>query len=401
MPHSRALPSARIGALGATPNFRLGTLGRARAETSAPLRIVHVDAERSFGGGERQVFLLLEGLRSRGHGSLLVCPPGSACEAEARGRGLSVRAVPMRNDADLGAVLRLRRVLRDEQPDLIHLHTGRATWLGGLAARSLGLPALTTRRMDRPLGRGWRTRLVHRHLTRASVAISAAVERRLREGGVPEERLRRVPSAVDPEELRSRKGRQATRAAEGAGEEIVVLSVAALVQGKGLDVLLHALATLAAEDLRPQLWIAGDGPERAVLEELAATLAVKARFLGRRRDVPDLLAACDLFVLPSRNEGLGVAALEAMAAGRAVVASRVGGLAEAVVDERTGLLVPPGDAASLARALARLAREPALRARLGAAGPGRIGEGFRADQLLDAYEAIYREVLAVRSQNGS
>jgi len=302
----------------------------------------------------------------------------------------------MRNDADLAAVLGLRRVLREARPDLVHLHTARATWLGGLAARSLGLPALTTRRMDRPLARRWRTHLVHRHLTRASVAISAAVERRLREGGVAEERLQRVPSAVDPEALRPRQGREATRAAEGAGEEIVVLSVAALAHGKGLDVLLHALAALAAEGLHPQLWIAGDGPERVALEKLAEGLAVKARFLGRRRDIPDLLAACDLFVLPSRNEGLGVAALEAMAAGRPVVASRVGGLAEAVVAERTGLLVPPGDAASLARALGRLARDPALRARLGAAGPGRIAEGFRADQLLDAYEAIYRKVLADR-----
>ncbi len=325
-----------------------------------------------------------------------MCPPGSACEAEARARGLDVHSVAMRNDADLGAVLGLRRILRDARPDLVHLHTGRATWLGGLAARSLGLPALTTRRMDRPL-RGWRARWVHRHLTGASIAISAAVERRLREGGVPETRLRLVPSAVDPAALRPRAGREATRSAEDAGDAVVILAVAALTRGKGLDLLLRALATPATDGLRPALWIAGEGPERGALEKLAGELGVGARFLGRRGDVPDLLAACDVFALPSRDEGLGVAALEAMAAGRPVVATRVGGLAESVVHERTGLLVPPDDVAALARALARLARDPALRTRLGAAGPARIAEHFHADQLITAHESIYRELLRGRS----
>jgi glycosyltransferase involved in cell wall biosynthesis len=118
------------------------------------------------------------------------------------------------------------------------------------------------------------------------------------------------------------------------------------------------------------------------------------RFLGRRDDVADLLAACDVFVLPSRREGLGVAALEAMALARPVVASRVGGLAEAVEDGRTGLLVGPGDTAALAAALARLLREPELRARLGAAGPARVAEDHSVSRLVESYEALYLEMLA-------
>jgi glycosyltransferase involved in cell wall biosynthesis len=100
--------------------------------------------------------------------------------------------------------------------------------------------------------------------------------------------------------------------------------------------------------------------------------------------------------MPSRAEGLGVAALEAMAAGRAVVASRVGGLGEAVVHERTGLLVPPDDAPALAAALLALVEDADLRARYSAAGPGRVAEGFLAEQMVDAYEALYREVLEER-----
>jgi glycosyltransferase involved in cell wall biosynthesis len=161
-------------------------------------------------------------------------------------------------------------------------------------------------------------------------------------------------------------------------------------------VLLEALAQAPLRDTSLTLWIAGEGPERSALESRAAALGVAARvrFLGRREDKADLLAACDLLVLPSRREGLGVAALEAMACGRAVVASRVGGLADAVVHERTGLLVAPEDPDALAAALARLTRDAGLRARLGAAGPGRIAEGFSAAQMCDAYARLYREILA-------
>jgi glycosyltransferase involved in cell wall biosynthesis len=124
-------------------------------------------------------------------------------------------------------------------------------------------------------------------------------------------------------------------------------------------------------------------------------------YLGRRSDVPDLLEACDVFALPSRLEGLGVAALEAMARGRPVVASAVGGLAETVVSEATGLLVPPEDPAALAAALARLIEDPTLARRLGAAGAKRVAEHFRAEQMVGAYEALYREILAERARSAA
>jgi len=173
-----------------------------------------------------------------------------------------------------------------------------------------------------------------------------------------------------------------------------VLTLCALVPRKGVDVLVDALAALPASSGRAVLLVAGDGPERAALAARAAGLGARVCFLGARADKAELLSACDVFALASRAEGLGVAALEAMAAGRAVVATRVGGLGEAVVDGRTGLLVPPGDPAALAAALARLCDDPALRARLAAAGPERVAEGFEAEQMVGAYERLYREVLS-------
>jgi len=371
--------------------------GASQVQAARSLRIAQVTGETGFSGGEVQLFLLLEGLRERGDESVLVCPPGSRAHSEAARRGFEAHPVPMRSDASALAVLRVRRTLRAAQPDLVHLHSGRANWLGGLAAWSLGLPALTTRRMDREVRRGPRTRLLYGRIVRRAVAISPAVEACLLAGGVARSRVHVIRSAVDARALVAQRGREETRRSLGAADTCVcALALAALVPRKGLDVLLCALARAPLRDAPLVLWIAGEGPERGALEGRAAALGVvpRVRFLGRRDDKADLLAACDLLVLPSRREGLGVAALEAMACGRAVVASRVGGLADAVVDERTGLLVPPDDPDALAVALARLVRDASLRARLGAAGPGRIAEGFTAAQMCDAYAQLYRELLA-------
>jgi glycosyltransferase involved in cell wall biosynthesis len=364
------------------------------------LTIVHIDAEHGFSGGEVQVFLLMEGLRRRGHKSVLVCPPESRSLAEAQARGFDAVAVRLANELDVVSVARLRKELTTLRPDLVHLHTGRATWLGGLAARWAEIPSITTRRMDRDVKRNWRTRLVYGQLVERAVAISPAVEACMHNGGVPREKTSTIHSAVDPEALAPKSSRADVRRALGAdGAELVFLAAASLVPRKGLDVLVDALALLQGRGLTPRVWIAGDGPARAALEERTRSAGLDGRvtFLGARSDVPDLIAAADVFVHPAHREGLGIAALEAMALARPVVASRVGGLAESVVDGRTGLLVPPGDARALAEALERVSKDDALRSALGSAGPSRVAEGFLADQMVEQYERLYRDVLAVRS----
>ncbi len=363
------------------------------------MRIAHVDAETGFSGGEVQVFLLMEGLRERGHDNLLVCPPGSAAEREAVSRGFDVARVPMRNDLDLGAVLVLRRELARAHVDLVHLHTGRATWLGGLAARLARLPALSTRRMDRRVRPGWTTRALYGRLVSRVAAISPAVAERLRAGGVREDELVLIRSSIDPSALVSRTPREEIRRDLGAHERtVLLLTLVRLVPRKGIDVLLSAFARLGSES--PMLAIAGDGPERARLEERARALGIagRARFLGERADKAELLAACDVFVLPSRAEGLGVAALEAMAAARPVVATRVGGLADLVLDGTTGMLVPPDDCAALATAIERMCSDAGLRERMGRAGRARLNDGFLAEQMVASYERLYGEVLAAAAR---
>jgi glycosyltransferase involved in cell wall biosynthesis len=362
------------------------------------LRIAHVNSELGHSGGEAQMFMLMHGLRERGHHNLLCCRAGSRSAERAERDGFEVHTTSMRNDLDLGGLLGLRRVLRRSEPQVVNLHTGRASWLGGLACWSSGLPAVVIRRMDRRVRGGLRTRLVYRILNRAVVAVSPAVVDCLVQGGVPREAVELICDAVDPQALRPSRSAAEVRAALGlAPGRTLLLALASLDRRKGLDVLLDALRRVldGERSARPMLWIAGDGPERADLEARTRSLDLgeAVRLLGRREDAPDLLNACDVFVLPSRREGLGVAALEAMAVGKPVVASRVGGLGQAVVHGETGLLVPPEDPEALARALGQVLADPALRQRLGAAGPRHIEAHFLGRDQVLAYERLYRRLL--------
>jgi len=359
--------------------------------------IVHVDSETGFSGGEVQVFLLMESLAKSGFENVLVCPAGSRAFEEAAARSIPTFEVRLRNDLDLMSVLRLASWLRKSGADLVHLHTGRATWLGGLAAKLAGIPAITTRRMDRDVSRGFRTRLIYGSLVRRAIAISDGVRGCLLAGGVPDEMIRVISSVVDPSKLEPQGEPVNVRRELGIGEdEFLLLTMAALVPRKALDVLIDAVAALDNRAVKFRTLIAGDGPERAALEEQVERLGIQAQvsFLGFRSDKVDLLGAADAFVLPSHREGLGVAALEAMAAGKAVVASRVGGLAEVVDDGRTGFLVEAGDADLLAEAIGRVATDAPLCAELGRRGRERLLSHFSVEAQAEQYIETYAQVLA-------
>ncbi len=359
------------------------------------MHIIHVDPEMGFSGGEVQVFLLIDGLVERGHTCTVVAQPGSLVEKAALERGLNVVRVPMRGDWDVLAVRRMRRAMAATQPDVVHLHTGRANWLGGWAAMGTGIPAISTRRMDRCVRRNWKSRRIYGRFVSHTAAISPAVLRQLHEGGVPEDRSELIWSVVDPGRLTPKKPRALVREELGLGEtQPMVLAAGALVARKGFDCLIEAIARVEG---RPALCIAGGGPAQDELWDLALGLGLSDRvqLLGKREDMPDLLGAADLFAMPSRAEGLGIAALEAMAAGLPVLASEVGGLQDLVLHGETGRLLHVGDVPAWAVALEQTIADPEEAQRMGEAGRRRVQESFLPAQMVEAYEKLYR-----RSKSG-
>jgi glycosyltransferase involved in cell wall biosynthesis len=365
-----------------------------------PLRTLHVNTERTWRGGERQTLLLAAGLRDRGHGVTIVCPPSAPLGVRARAAGLDVVEMRMRGELDLRAIRRLRRIYRDDAIDVVQLHTSHAHTLGALARLGRRLPrTVVARRVDYSIFRSGTigfTRLKYRTGVDRYIAISAAIRGVLVADGIPSERISIVHSGVVPLPP-ARRDRAAVRAGLGipAGARVVG-NVAHLARHKGQIHLVRAFAQLAPRYPDLHLVIAGEGEERAALEtEIGASaLRGRAHLVGFQEDVAAWLAAFDIFAMPSEQEGLGTSILDALAAGLPVAGSRTGGIPEIIEDGVTGLLAPPGDAKALAGALGALLDDPARAARLADAGRRRVAEDFSAAAMVEGSIAVYRELLA-------
>jgi glycosyltransferase involved in cell wall biosynthesis len=360
------------------------------------LRVLHVDPERRFSGGETQVLALARHLAERGHQVSVAAHPDGALAARVRDLGLGVMPLLCRFGHDPVAGLALRRHVAATRADVVHLHTSRALSLAPYVPR--GVVQVVTRRMDyAPRGSAPYVRWLYGRVD-AVIAISRAARAALAARGLDPERIEIVPSGVDTASFAALDGASA-RAALGLvpGGEVLAI-VASLHMRKGHAVLLEALAQLARAGRTPVCLVAGTGPEGESLQDRARALGVagQLRWLGQVADVRPVLAAADVVVMPSLAEGLGVAAIEGMAAGRPVVASAVGGLPELIADGVQGLLVPPRDPAALAAALARCLDDAALRVRLGAAGRSRA-DAFSTAAMARGTEAVYERALAARA----
>ncbi|MEX1254810.1 MAG: glycosyltransferase [Dehalococcoidia bacterium] len=297
---------------------------------------------------------------------------------------------------------RVRRLVQELQPDLLHaLHLTSYGFLGALCrARPLvtsvwGIDVLKAPRRTPLHGFITRYALAHAdHVTATGMRLAGATLRY-----APREKpVTVVPYGIDLTRFRPLPRNDVS--ADG----IVVGSVGRLSPEKGLDVLLRAAGRLIEGGTRLRLVLAGDGPERGRLARLTERLGISERvdFRGDvpHEQVPTVLAALDIFVMPSRAEGFGVAALEAQAMELPVIASRVDGLPDVVEDERTGLLVPAGDADSLADAISRLADDPALRSTMGRAGRAFVEQRYRWEENVAQMERLYQHLLAEFTPGG-
>jgi glycosyltransferase involved in cell wall biosynthesis len=361
-------------------------------------RVLHYVDPDSFGGSEQAALHLMAALDRAQWEPVLLHHSGPASprlRAEAAARKLRTVEVPAPG-ARLRprALLRLLRAIRAERPALLHVHlswplAGRP---GVGAARLARVPAVGTAQLYmRP--DSLLTARLHLSGIRRIIAVSREVEARYtNELGVSRRKLVVIPNGMAiPATVPATDRSLRARLLEGR-PDYLVLTPARLDGQKG-----HAdLLAAAAQVPQATFVLAGEGPLRGELEELARRLGVADRclFLGHRDDVPDLLAAADLFVLPSHFEGLPVSVLEAMSAARPVVATAVGGTDEAVTDGETGLLVPPRDPAALAAAVRRISSDPELARRLATAGRARVEREFSAEATACAVAAVYDEVLA-------
>ena len=315
--------------------------------------------------------------------------------AELSAAGVPHRHLPRRPGVDAAHARLLAEAFAQDGIGLVHCHNITALFHGARAARrAADLPVLYTEH-DREMPAPLRQRLLHRWLARqvgAAVAVNERLQRALvRWEGFPPARTGTLVNGV-PDPLFP-GGRDAARAALGWDGAPVVLAVGSLTPVKNHANLVAAFERVAAQRPDARLLLAGAGPLRGALERQAAALPPgRVTLLGERRDVPALLAACDVFALSSDSEGLSLSLLEAHGAGRASVATDVGGNGEVLVHGETGLLVPPGDSGALAGALLALLSDAPRRAAMEAAARQRFLERFTFDAMVAGYVALYRRL---------
>jgi glycosyltransferase involved in cell wall biosynthesis len=354
------------------------------------LRILHVDPERNWGGGEAQVFGLLSFLVSKGHSNDILTHPAGQLYAEVAKLKVGRFPLSARNDLDLRAVCSIRRRIKERNYDIVHLHTKRAHALSLWLNRGKKLPKyVVTRRMDYVEKNNWYTRCLYNRRVDGVVAISQNILDGLVNAGVERRKIRLIYSGIDHTRFVT------CDRTDSRKDNVTVGCLAVLESRKGIGFLLDAAWHLQSQGVRVNWLIGGTGSRREELQNKASALglAESVTFLGFVAKPEEFLRHVDIFVMPSLFEGLGVAALEAMAAGKPIVATKVGGLAESVVDGQTGLLVVPANGKAIADAIGKLVAEPEVAREMGVRGRQRVVENFTMTRMAAQNEAYYYDLL--------
>lgn len=356
----------------------------------SPISVVHVNAETTWRGGENQVFLLASGM-SQHRSCAVACVTGSPLATRMQQAGVPVLAIP--GDRGLLSVLALRRIIREQRPELLHAHTSRAHQLCLLAALGTSLPVVVTRRVDFPLKRGavsgWKYRNKKVHL----VAISQAIRQVLITGGVEASGISLIPSGIDFAMLDAAPRLDPRSEFDLPSDALIVLNVAALSDHKDHTTLLRAWTQIERDHARAHLIIAGEGELRGQLTGLVNELGLRrAHLVGYRQDVPGLMKGSDLFVMSSHLEGLCTSIMDAKRCALPVVATRAGGIPEVVNDGSDGRLVAVRDPPALAQALSVYLSDHEQRQR-SAANARSDSERFSAAAMVDSYLTLYDRLI--------
>jgi glycosyltransferase involved in cell wall biosynthesis len=380
------------------------------------IRILRVVTRLNIGGPAIHVVNLTAGLDPNRFESQLVCGTELAGEGSmldlARERGLEPIQIPdIVNEfglkaKDARAVRRLYRLMQELRPHIVHTHMAKAGFLGRLAARLAGVPVVVHTYHGHVL-RGYfdplRTRalrMMERWLGKMSqrlVAVSEQVKRELVEYGVaPAEKITVIPLGFDLQPLRQAcKHRGEFRRECGISAEARLVGIVGRIFPiKNHRLFLESAARVARTMPEARFVIVGDGALRSEMEQLAASLGIGERtiFMGWRRDLPRIYADLDVLVVSSNNEGTPVAAIEAMAAGCPVVATRVGGLVDLIRDGETGWLVEPRNTEALSEAVVRVLNNHELAKRVASAAAGSVEERFNVRRLIGDVERLYEEL---------
>lgn len=361
------------------------------------MRILHTESSLGWGGQENRTLNEMIGLRTLGHEMSLACQPGAKLGARARDAGFTVHETPMRNALDLPAIWRLHRFMGLTRAEIINCHSGRDTQLAGMAARLIPRRPriIRTRHLALPIT----SRFTYSVLPDHVVTVSRYVQRYLVSAGIPERQLTTVATGIDLDRYARPDSSSDLRVELGIPPDTLIVGTIAILRGKkGHQQILDSAPAVLAQFPQTHFVFAGDGPQFDKIQSRIAALNLEhhVHMLGLRSDVSNLLASFDIFLLPTHQEALGTAFIEAGAMGLPSVGTNVDGVPEVVRDGETGILVPPQDGAALIEPLCRLLADAELRRRMGTAASRLVRQYFSVASMAIGMESVYRRLLLQR-----
>jgi glycosyltransferase involved in cell wall biosynthesis len=370
------------------------------------VKVLHMIETAEPGGAETVLVELAASLRDEFDSVGCVLQAGWTSQALAA-RGIDVECLPLSRAFDFGWIARFRRFIAERNIQLIHSHEFTTNCYATAAAKMANLPVICTVHGKNYYPDRYYRRAAYRWVARnadALVAVSDDLKSFITENiGIRPDRIRVIQNGVQ-NRLLSNGPRERTKRRLELGlpnNSVVCITVAALFEVKGYSDLLTAAQRVLASSPDVVFLLAGEGPLEHELKQMAERLHLgnRVRFLGFRHDIPELLAACDIFVLPSYSEGMPMAVLEAMSSGLPVIGTSVGGMPEVVEHGTTGTLIEPGRPDALADTIIDLAADPDRCFRFGNAGRRRIESQFSLQTMLGNYKNLYHEVLVGHSRD--
>jgi glycosyltransferase involved in cell wall biosynthesis len=362
------------------------------------IKVLHVDTEKGWRGGQQQAAYLLSHMHERGYKTALVCQPGSEFEDFCRGKQLPCYPVPMRGEIDFFAGLKISRICRQRDINILHLHSSHALAIG-LWARLFhrNIRLIGVRRVDFPIKKSIFSRLKYTSsLVNRIVCISDNIRNVMIHDRVPEEKLTTIHSGVDINKFEKEAPPPGFKGGLGIPEDhIVVGTVAAIAGHKDYPNLLMAAKIVLDSSEKVTFCAVGDGSDRKKVHTLARDLQLGNRFIftGFRNDVGSFLKSFDLFVLSSYLEGLGTSVLDAQAVGLPVVGCDAGGIPEMITHGENGLLVPARNSEALAEAIIGLIQNKEKRYKFGKRAKETV-EKFSIKKTVEKNLKLYEELLS-------
>ncbi len=335
------------------------------------------------------------GLAQRGHYTAIVCRDHARIKDEAVKLGIDVHTLPLRKTFDIGSIVSLVKVLKKNRFDIVNTHSGIDSWIGGIAAKIAKAPLLVrTRHLNIPLKRSL-INFIH-YLPDVYITCGENMRNNLVTGcGFPANRVVSIPTGVNPDFFNVKKNNEA-RARYGLDINGTVITYVGILRSvKGHEVTFNAVKTVVDSFPDAKFLIVGDGPREEALEKVVNDLGISGHvvFTGFVQDIPEIYSISDLAVLSSWSEGLPQSLLQAMAAGVPVVATRVGGVPEVVIHEKTGLLVEPGDHEALAKGIIRLLENRDFSLQLAERAKDNVKNKHSVTHMIEKTESLYKNLL--------